>query len=445
MNSIAQELNQQIQKANPHVYEMLSDMGKALFFPKGILSQSAEAKEHAHRINATIGIAREKDSVMSLSSVASQLPDLPPDEYLPYAPSFGIPELRQKWHDQLYKKNPGLAGQDISLPVVTCGITHGISLVSDLWVNPGDVLVLPDMIWGNYRMIFSVKNQAKIVHYATYDKNLTCFNVEDFKRVMEEQAKTHDKIVTILNFPHNPSGYSLTKTEAEQMAGVLLDIAQKGTRVVAVVDDAYFGLFFDEDTSKESLFAKIAGKHERLLAIKLDGATKEDYVWGLRVGCMTYGVSACDANDSQTLYQVLEKKTAGCIRGTISNVSHLSQRLVLTSMNDAGYEQLKQEKFDLLKSRAVAIKEELKKTVYAEEFLPYPFNSGYFMCIRLKHVHAEDLRQYLLKTYGVGLIATADTDLRIAFSCLSESQVTPLFETIFKGIRELKEQSKQQK
>ncbi len=441
MNPIAQELNQQIQKANPHVYEMLSDMGKALFFPKGILSQSAEAKEHAHRINATIGIAREKDAVMSLASVASQLPSISPDEYLPYAPSFGIPELREKWHDQLYKKNPGLAGKTIGLPVVTCGITHGVSLVSDIWVNPDDVLVLPDMIWGNYLMIFSVKNQAKIVHYATYDKDLTCFNVKDFRRVMEEQAKTRDKIVVLLNFPHNPSGYSLTTNEAEEIAKVLLDIAGKGTRVVAVVDDAYFGLFFDEDVSKESLFAKIAGKHERLVAIKLDGATKEDYVWGLRVGCMTYGVSSCDGKNTKALCQALEKKTAGCIRGTISNVSHLSQRLVLSSMNHPDYDQLKQEKFELLKSRAMAIKEELKKPAYAEEFLPYPFNSGYFMCIRLKHVNAEDLRQYLLKTFGVGLIATSDTDLRIAFSCLPKPQVTPLFEMILKGIGELRSRS----
>ena len=49
MNPIAVELNRIIEKGNPHVYEMLSDVGKKLFFPKGILTQSAEAKEKAHR------------------------------------------------------------------------------------------------------------------------------------------------------------------------------------------------------------------------------------------------------------------------------------------------------------------------------------------------------------------------------------------------------------
>ncbi|MBU1904059.1 MAG: hypothetical protein KJ573_10765, partial [Proteobacteria bacterium] len=60
MNPIAKDLNRIIRAGNEHVYEMLSEVGKNLFFPKGILSQGAEAKEKAHRFNATIGMATEK-------------------------------------------------------------------------------------------------------------------------------------------------------------------------------------------------------------------------------------------------------------------------------------------------------------------------------------------------------------------------------------------------
>ncbi len=48
MNPIAQELNKSINGSNPYIFEMLSDMGRELFFPKGILSQSAEAKQKAN-------------------------------------------------------------------------------------------------------------------------------------------------------------------------------------------------------------------------------------------------------------------------------------------------------------------------------------------------------------------------------------------------------------
>ena len=54
MDPIAQDLNQVVEKGNPHLMEMLSHVGRNLYFPKGILSQSAEAKEKAHKLNATI-------------------------------------------------------------------------------------------------------------------------------------------------------------------------------------------------------------------------------------------------------------------------------------------------------------------------------------------------------------------------------------------------------
>ena len=91
MNPLAVELNEVIQKSNVHVYEMLSEVGKNLFFPKGILTQSAEAKEKAHKFNATIGMATEKGRTMHLPSVMTMLSGLEPEETLTYAPSFGIP------------------------------------------------------------------------------------------------------------------------------------------------------------------------------------------------------------------------------------------------------------------------------------------------------------------------------------------------------------------
>ncbi len=55
----AAELNLSIERENPHVFAMLSEFGRRLYFPKGILAQSAEAREKAKRYDATIGIARE--------------------------------------------------------------------------------------------------------------------------------------------------------------------------------------------------------------------------------------------------------------------------------------------------------------------------------------------------------------------------------------------------
>ena len=73
MNEIAQDLNYQIEQENPHIYTLLSELGKNLYYPKGILTQSAEAKQMAYRFNATIGIATEHNQPMFLPLIQESL------------------------------------------------------------------------------------------------------------------------------------------------------------------------------------------------------------------------------------------------------------------------------------------------------------------------------------------------------------------------------------
>jgi aspartate/methionine/tyrosine aminotransferase len=434
MNPIAQELNQTIEAGNPHILEMLSDIGKALFFPKGILSQSAEAKEKAYRLNATIGIAKECGHTMRFDSVMDSIKDIPPSQSLTYAPSFGIPGLRKVWQDAIYSKNASLSGKPISLPVATCGITHGISMFADLWLNPGDVVILPDMMWGNYNMVLGLRKGARIRSYPIFTEQ-GAFNVEALEETVRDEAGRNSKIAVLLNFPHNPTGYTATKAEGARIAEILTDVARGGTHVLAVTDDSYFGLFYEEETLKESVFAKLCGTDPRLLAIKLDGCTKENFVWGLRVGFITYGLSA-DGGE-KAVYDALEKKTAGCIRGNISNASHLGQSIVLKSMQNEKFAAEKQEKFTVLKERAQTVKRVLADPKYADAWQAYPFNSGYFMCIRLKKVNAEKLRVHLLDQYGVGLISIGEDNLRIAFSCIDQDDIQTLFDLVLQGVNDL--------
>ena len=434
MNPISKELNQTIQNENPHIMEMLSDIGKQLFFPKGILSQSAEAKEKAHKLNATIGIATEANDIMCFESVKKSIKDIPPRASLTYAPSFGIPNLRKTWQASLFEKNPSLAGKTISLPVVSCGITHGISTFADVWINPGDVVILPDMMWGNYNMILGVRKAARIRSYPIFTSE-GAFNVKAFEETVRDEASKNKKITVLLNFPHNPTGYTATQTEGEQIVNILADIAKSGNHVLAVTDDSYFGLFYEPETLKESVFASLCGIDPRLLAVKLDGCTKENFVWGLRVGFITYGLQA--KTDPGAIYDALEKKTAGCIRGNISNASHLGQSIVLKSMQNENFAAEKLDKFNILKKRAHRVKTVLADAKYQDAWDVYPFNSGYFMCIRLKTVNAETLRVHLLDTYGVGLISFGEDNLRVAFSCLEENDIQELFDIVLQGIHDL--------
>jgi aspartate/methionine/tyrosine aminotransferase len=434
MNPLALELNEIIKTGNIHIYEMLSEVGKNLFFPKGILSQSAEAKEKAHLFNATIGMATEKKRTMYLPSVMAQIDGLEPEEALSYAPSFGSMPLRMAWQEALIEKNPSLAEKHMSLPVVTNAITHGLSVVGDMWVDPGDVMILPDKMWGNYNLIFTLRRGAKMAHYTLFDGDGK-FNLKGFEACLRSETEKRDKVIVLLNFPNNPTGYTISPSEGSEIATLLSDLAQEGKNIIAITDDAYFGLIYEEDVLRESIFSHLSGRTPRLLAIKLDGATKEDYVWGLRVGFITYG--ACLEVEPGPVYDALVRKTAGDVRGSISNASHLSQSLLLKTMQSGTYSAEKEEKYKLLKGRALELKRVLSDPKYSDAWDVYPFNSGYFMCLKLKNVDAEPLRIHLLEKYGVGLIALGKQDLRVAFSCVEKQDVQKLFDTLLMAIKDL--------
>ncbi len=436
INPIAQELNAVIKKGNSYLMEMLSKTGRRLFFPKGILSQSAEARQKAYdKFNATIGIATENLRTMCLPSVMSYINDLRPSQSLTYAPSFGIPGLRHEWREDMIKKNPSLKGKTISLPVVTNGITHGISVFSDMFVDPDDVLIFPDKLWGNNILIMSVRGDAQISTYPLFANG--GFNVEGFEARIRQEAENNYKVIVFLNFPNNPTGYTITEKEGERIVEILAKVAEEGTNVIAVTDDAYFGLNYEDDPIKESLFARLCDCHPRLLAVKLDGATKEIFVWGLRIGFITYGTKV--AGDAPSFYDALERKTAGNIRGTVSNASHLSQSIVLKAMLSPDIHEEREAKVEILKKRANKVKKVLANPKYNDTWEIYPFNSGYFMCLKLKTVEAETLRLHLLDKYKVGLISIGKTDLRIAFSSVDEENIEELFEYIYKGVKDIED------
>ncbi len=428
MNPQANELNEIIKNHNPAVYSLLSKKGENIFFPKkGILSQAAEAK--GKQINATIGAAIEDDGTpMRLKSIEKEI-NIDPSLVFPYAPSFGRRDLRKKWKSMIYEKNPSLKGKEISLPVVTSALTHGLSTIGYLFLNENDNFFLSDLYWGNYNLIFSSGYNVKIDTFRLFEGDK--FDLNSIKNKLSD--KMRGKKILLLNFPNNPTGYSPTDQDAQKIVSIIKEQAEEGCKILVIIDDAYFGLVYEENIKKESMFSHLSDLHENVLAVKIDGPTKEDYVWGFRVGFITYGIK----NGTSELYSALESKTAGAIRGNISNASNLSQSLILKAFESPSYKKEKEEKYKILKTRYEAVKDCLRKNSrYKEIFLPLPFNSGYFMCIKLKKgLDGEKIRQILLNHYSTGIINMSNV-LRIAFSSVDQKNIPELFENIYKACME---------
>jgi len=427
LNPLAEQLNQTLQQG--YVYDMLSQLGKEIYFPKeGILSQSAEASTGAKKYNATIGIATENGIPMHLAAIQDTLSAYKPQDLYPYAPPAGKPELRKLWREKMIEENPAIGGKSFGSPVVTNALTHGLSVVADLFVDEGDAVIYPDKNWENYELTFGIRRHARIINYPLFTEDMK-FNSAGLREALLAQ-RDKGKAIVILNFPNNPTGYTPGAQEGQEIVSAIHEAAEAGINVVAVTDDAYFGLFFEESMT-ESLFGKLAGLHPRILPVKVDGATKEEYVWGFRVGFITF------ANDNTDVLAALEQKTTGIIRATISSGSHPSQTFILQALKSPDFHAQKEEKFQIMKRRANKVKTLLDSGNYGDVWDYYPFNSGYFMCLKLKTVNAEALRQHLIREYGVGTIALGDTDLRIAFSCIGEENLEDLFNLIYQGVTDL--------
>ncbi len=423
MNPLAQEMNQLLEGSVAGA--LLSDLGRRIYFPRGIVAQSAEAKKHAKRANATIGMALREGKPVYLPAIRSLIPDLDPEEIFPYAPTQGVEKLREAWKKEIIQKNPDIGSTPFSLPLVVPGLTAGISTLADLFAGPGDTLVIPDLFWDNYPLIFETRREASLRTFPFYSER-GGFNSDGLRAALRAAAGKK-KVILLLNFPNNPTGYSLTKDEAGAVVSIIGDLAASGTRCLVITDDAYFGLFYEPDIYPQSLFARLCGLHENVLAAKVDGSTKEDLTWGFRTAFISLGAKGL----AKEQYDALTNKLMGAVRSTVSNSSVLAQNLILRAIASPSRQREKEEAAALLRQRYLKV-----KSIVADRasgaIQPFPFNSGYFMSFRLTRGDAEKLRMALLMEEGVGTIAVNEKCLRVAFSQLDLDKLEEVFEVIYK-------------
>ncbi len=425
LHTLAQELNQVLDGTTPGC--LLSDFGRRMYFPKGIIAQSNEAKQFGKVANATIGMTVHKGKPVILPCIQKQTPAFTPQELVAYAPTAGNPELREIWREKLLEKNPTLRGKSFSLPVVVPGLTAALSYLCDLFVDRDEVLLAGNPSWDNYTLM-TQRRQARYKQFGLFtgmglDHG---FSVAHLQKALEEHA-SDGRICLLLNFPQNPSGYSPTKEEAAAICQAIKEVAQTGCKIMVWCDDAYYGLDYEDNIERESLFAWLSDIHENVFAAKIDGPTKEDFVWGFRCGFLTFGGKGLTAGH----YDALEKKLMGDIRSSVSCSSTIPQSILLRAFKEPGLEAEKKACRDMLEERYHRVRAFLETRRDHKVLQPMPFNSGYFMSLHCTGVSAEELRQRLLKERGIGTVSIDEKTLRVAFSSIDVELIDEVYEAIY--------------
>ena len=408
-----------------------SKLGENIILPQDVLIQSKETSVVPNAVNATIGIATDNKKALSLPTINEVIKELSTAEYLPYSPTPGLLKIRELWKEKIFKENSVINPEYLSLPMVTTGITQGIDIVANLFSEKDDALLLPNLFWQNYAQIFTIKLGNNIYKYNQFD-NENNFNLSDFKHTLYNIKE--NKISIILNFPNNPTGYTPSTEELTQLVSSIDKFAKENPNknLIIISDDAYFGLFFEENHKTPTLSAtyKLVDNNN-CLVVKLDGITKEYYGWGLRVGFVTYYTS------DDKLREIVLEKTQGYLRSTTSSPSNLSQQIALRLLESSQAKQEKTYNDSIIEERYHILKEAIAKYNLDNDVTILPFNSGYFFTIKMpEHIDAHKFRLKFLNDYKYGVYSMDDSHIRIAFSCLDKELIPDLIKNFKLCIKE---------
>lgn len=402
-----------------------STIGKNMILPQDVLIQSKETQEIPGSINATIGMATENGKVMKLNSLEDIIKNVSSECYLPYSPTPGTLNIRQQWKDKILKENKNLRQEYLSQPIATTGITQGIDIVANLFSEKGDALILPNLFWQNYAQIYNVKLGVNIYTYDQFN-NENKYNLDAFKNTLYNIKE--NKIHILLNFPNNPTGYTPSREEFKSITEIIENflVENENKSVILLCDDAYFGLFFEENNKNSTIncLEKLVN-NENCLIIKIDGVTKEYYAWGLRLGFITYYIK------DDILRNEIMAKTQGYIRSSTSSGSTIAQIAIQKLLSENKYILEKENNDNIIKNRYITLKQSIEKENLESLTRVLPFNSGYFFTIELpKEINAHEFRLRLLEKYKLGIYSMDENNIRIAFSCLEESYIPELVKNI---------------
>src|SRR5712671_5094819 len=195
-----------------------------------------------------------------------------------YTPSAGIDELREAAARYLAGRRGGLPirPQDV---VIGAGAKPFIAyaILSTTDYGAGDEVIYPNPGFPIYESQI-VANGAKPVPINLHEAKNFAFDLADLEKLINKRTR-----LLILNYPHNPTGGSLSRAELQQIGRIL----EKHPQVWVYADEIYSRLVFGKNAGINGggeffSIAQVPGMYER--TIISDGASKTWAMTGWRIG-----------------------------------------------------------------------------------------------------------------------------------------------------------------
>ncbi len=302
----------------------------------------------------------------------------------------------------------------------TLGGTGAISIAFNLFLEEGEAVLLPDVMWTNYKLI-AKKAHATCMTYEMFDEK-GGLNLPSIRKTIQEAREKYHHVLLVINDPcQNPTGYCMTKEEYDELFVILNEEGRKGYLTV-LFDIAYIS-FFHIDGKECSLIGKLAeGKCDFLPAICFS-CSKLFGLYGLRVGSL---IVLCPNEENQI---EVKRGFDAIARGTYSVPNGPAQIAISQVLNDqTKIDELHAEvkkNSDILAERSKILMEELEKA--GIEY--YPYKSGFFITLKIKD--AFEVSKKLVSSH-MYVVPMNENSIRLAISGMTKEEVALLIQEIKK-------------
>lgn len=262
-----------------------------------ILSISARAKkaklEFKDTIDGSVGAFYSEDKKLILySGVDKYLKDNASKE-LAYPPCTGGDKYKESILKYLLQEKYKYFNDKYSIGFSsTLGGTGACYFAFKLFSNPQDSILVPFPGWPNYDLLISTAG-SKVIKYNLIDEHGK-FDYLNLENKINDLAKIQKDIILVINDPaENPTGYSMSKEDLNNLKNVL---AKTNAHVIVLFDIAYINygpndplyIFEYADTLSENVTSLFAFSLSKTLS-----------VYGLRGGAL-FGFMKKDECDSFT-------------------------------------------------------------------------------------------------------------------------------------------------
>lgn len=337
-----------------------------------IVNKAKEAKKTYGEdavTDATIGsLYTEAGELAALDCVFDSLKNLDNKVLASYAAGFtGNPDFRQKVIDWVLDGNSRLYKEVIATP----GGTGAVAMTIQECLDPGQTVVLPEIAWGSYNLMAQMNN-LEVAKYSLFDDDR--FNMDSFREVCTKTMEKQGKLVVVINDPcHNPTGYSMTREEWEEVIAFLNGCSKK-CPVVLLNDIAYIDFAFGQKEAKKyfSVFDDISDNMAVVVAFSL---SKSMTSYGMRCGAAI--LMAKNPEIVNQLKTVFEKDA----RATWSNVNNGAMAMFVDVLDNRleDYDAERQKYVALLKERSEIFRNEADAAGLAY----YPYREGFFVTLSM--------------------------------------------------------------